>query len=279
LASVRWDSPFVLSTAGTVAVHIILLVSGDALRQFKPDPPKPAPHIELINVDVPPPAPELPPPPPPPEAKLPDPPPEPVKETPKPVPQKIAVKDTPKPQETPPEPPPSAPKSDEPPSPPPGDEAPTVHMDISANGTVAIGNGGTGGGGGHGKGGRGGGNGNGAGAGHTDGQGDAGPPTPVSVATIKKRAMPKGDQSYLSVGKDYPAEAKQLGIEGTIRVKLVVDATGKVASVTLITKLGHGLDELALQRAKLIEFEPAESTDGTAVSSVVVWSFNMALPK
>jgi protein TonB len=101
----------------------------------------------------------------------------------------------------------------------------------------------------------------------------------MSVATIKTRALPKGDFSYFDASKDYPPEARSLGIEGVIRVRLVVDAEGFVKSAVLLNKLGHGLDELALERAKKIQFEPARDTDEKPVSSVVVWTFNMTLPK
>jgi protein TonB len=101
----------------------------------------------------------------------------------------------------------------------------------------------------------------------------------VSVATIKKRALPKGDYGYFDAGKDYPAEARQLGIEGAIRVRLVVDAEGKVTQARLLNKLGHGLDELAMKRARQLEFTPAVDTEDHPVSSVVVWTFNMTLPK
>ena len=91
--------------------------------------------------------------------------------------------------------------------------------------------------------------------------------------------MPKGDYGYFKAGKDYPPEARQLGIEGKILVRLVVDETGKVRSTTLVSKLGHGLDELALTRARDLVFEPAIDTDNRPVSSVVVWTFDMTLPK
>jgi TonB family protein len=125
-----------------------------------------------------------------------------------------------------------------------------------------------------GRGGSGGGTGAGSGAGSADP-----PPPPVSIATIKTRALPKGDYGYIDAGKDYPAAARQLGIEGAIRVKLVVDAKGKVSSAVLLNRLGHGLDELALSRAQKIEFDPAKDTDDKPVSSVVIWTFNMTLPK
>ena len=53
----------------------------------------------------------------------------------------------------------------------------------------------------------------------------------VSVATIKRLAMPKSDYGYV-LSKDYPAEAKRLEIEGTLKVRLVVDTSGKVTSAT-----------------------------------------------
>ncbi|HWU91261.1 MAG TPA: energy transducer TonB, partial [Kofleriaceae bacterium] len=79
--------------------------------------------------------------------------------------------------------------------------------------------------------------------------------------------------------KDYPAEARRLGIEGAIRVRLLVDDKGKVKSAVLLNKLGHGLDELALARARQMEFEPARDTEDRVVSSTLVWTFNMTLPK
>lgn len=123
-----------------------------------------------------------------------------------------------------------------------------------------------------------GGTGTGTGAGSGAGSGEA-PPPPVSVATIKQRALPKGDYGYFDAGRDYPAGARQRGIEGVIRVRLVVDDQGKVKSAVLLNKLGYGLDELALERSKKIEFVPAKDTDDKPVTSVVVWTFNMTLPK
>lgn len=91
--------------------------------------------------------------------------------------------------------------------------------------------------------------------------------------------MPKGDYAYFDAGRDYPAEARALGIEGAIRVRLVVDEHGKVASRVLLNRLGHGLDELALKRAADLEFEPARDTDDHPVTVAIVWTFHVTLPK
>jgi TonB family protein len=263
---VRHDSPAVLATAGTLAIHLMLAVLGDALVVTFPAPRYvPAPRVELVDIEPPPVL--QPPPPPMPEPAKPaaaEPPPRPIAE---PRPQRVQPK-APPPAEEPP--PPTA-------NPEPSDSggAPVTSMENiapSATGvavargprnTGRIGRGGTG---------------TGTGAGSGSGSADE-PPRPVSVATIKTRALPKGDFSYFDASKDYPPEAKTLGIEGVIRVRLVVDDSGKVASTVLLNKLGHGLDELALARAKSIEFTPAMDSDGKPVSSVVVWTFNMTLPK
>jgi protein TonB len=120
-----------------------------------------------------------------------------------------------------------------------------------------------------------GGTGGGAGAGAGTGTGTG---APVSVASIKQRAKPKGDYGYFDARKDYPAEAKRLGVEGQVKVRLTVDERGRVTAAKLLTRLGHGLDELALERARKLEFEPAIDTDDRPVSSVVVWTFTFTLP-
>ena len=267
----RWDSPFVLATAGTLAIHLILITAGDAFVAYNPPKkPEPAPRIEVVDIE--PPAVVKPPPPPvvpPPEIKAPEPERAPIVE------KKTVARTQVRPQVRAAEPPPVT--KDEPPpvasdTPAGGEQvvqmeniAPSatgVGVAVGKRSSERVGRGGVGGGTGMGV-----------------GSGEAPPPAPRSIATIKKRAMPKGDYSYWSAGKDYPPEARQQGIEGKILVRLVVDETGKVRSTVLVSKLGHGLDELALSRAKELQFEPAIDTDGNPVSSVVVWTFDMTLPK
>ena len=51
----RWDSPFVLAGAGTIAIHIILIVAADAITVYNPyRPAPPAPRIEMVEIEVPP---------------------------------------------------------------------------------------------------------------------------------------------------------------------------------------------------------------------------------
>ena len=252
-----------LALGGTLAIHVLIAVGGDALVVTHPYiPEKAAPHVELVDVEIP-----QPPPPPPPAAATP-PAPAPVATVPAVV-QKVRTS-TPRPASPPP--------TEAPPPPTPTPAAaggdPVVAMDnlgpdATGHVPVAIGHPTTG----HiGRGGSGGGTGAGSGSGSAE-------VAPMSVATIKKRAMPHGDYGYIDAGKEYPAEAKQLGIEGPVRVRLVVDDRGKVTSAVLLNHLGHGLDELALRKSREIEFDPARDSDDHPVASVVVWTFNMTLPK
>lgn len=269
LSAVRLDSPFSLAFGGTLAIHLILLTAGDALVVTNPPDPfvAPAPVIDVVDV--------LPPPP----EKRPDPPP-PPKQPEQIVEDKQEVKPVAKPQPTAPrtaraQPQPEQPNPNPNPSPDPGGEQ-TVQLGdlVPTQDGLPVRQGPrnrTGGGGGK--------DGKGPGTGSGSGSGDPPPPPPVSLALIKTPAMPKGDYGYIDAGRDYPEEARRLGIEGVIKVKLVVDATGKVQSAVLVKGLGHGLDQLAMTRARQIKFEPAKDTEDRAVASVVVWTFTMTLPK
>jgi len=252
----------VLALSGTLAIHTILVVAADAVVVTHPihvEPP--APHIELVNIEQPR---LLKPLPPPPVAAKPEVKPDTTKHV---VNQARAIRTTQPRTEPVPVTPPRNPAD------PPSGGTPTMSMpDIApaASGVEVtrgpradgqIGRGGTG---------------TGTGAGSGSGVGET--PAPMSVATIKTRAMPHGDYSYIAT-TDYPTEAKQLGIEGPIRVKLVVDEHGRVKSAVLLNHLGHGLDELALQRAQAIQFDPAQDTNDRPVTSVVIWTFTMTLPR
>lgn len=113
------------------------------------------------------------------------------------------------------------------------------------------------------------------------GEGGAGPapPPPVSVAAIKQRAKPIGDTDFVDARDDYPPEAKRQGIEGQVKVRLIVDATGAVVERRVVKKLGYGLDELAMRLATRLRFEPAIDTNDEPVRSVVVWTFSFTLPR
>jgi periplasmic protein TonB len=252
----------------SVAFHALLalgLFGAGQLAHERERVPTPI-EVEIVQ---PPPPPAVEPPPPPPPEPLPEP---------EPPPRKIAAKEPPTPREPPPRAPPPAEPPPEPlPAPGPSTDdtapAPVVTLpDIAPGGTgppVAVGRpttrkvgtGGTGT--------------NTGGGGPPESQGTGGP-KPVSIAAIKRRAQPINPD--LDTSKLYPPEARRLGIEGQVKVALVVDATGKVTDRRLITRLGHGLDELAMQLAARLRFEPALDTNDRPVADKVVWTFTFVLP-
>ena len=90
---------------------------------------------------------------------------------------------------------------------------------------------------------------------------------------------PIGDTDFVEAHKDYPAEATQLGIQGQVKVRLLVDDHGTVLKRSLVTHLGHGLDQLALRLAGKLHFRPAIDVHDRPVAATVVWTFNFTIPR
>jgi len=57
----------------------------------------------------------------------------------------------------------------------------------------------------------------------------------------------------------YSIEARTIKLEGDVVLEVVFLASGQVQVIRVVSGLGHGLDEAALQAAKLIRFRPAQS--------------------
>ena len=75
---------------------------------------------------------------------------------------------------------------------------------------------------------------------------------------------------------EYTKEARRRAVQGTIQFRVVLAATGKVASVKILRGLPFGLNESAIRAACKIEFRPALK-DGQAVSQWVKGEFTFRL--
>jgi len=62
----------------------------------------------------------------------------------------------------------------------------------------------------------------------------------------------------------YSTEARTLRVEGDVVLEVVFLASGQVQVTRVVSGLGHGLDEAAIQAAKQIHFRPAKR-DGQPV--------------
>jgi protein TonB len=74
----------------------------------------------------------------------------------------------------------------------------------------------------------------------------------------------------------YPASARVDGIEGDVRLELVVGLSGAVESARVVRGVGHGLDEAALRAAQQFRFAPATRA-GAAARVRMGWSVEFRL--
>jgi TonB family protein len=67
---------------------------------------------------------------------------------------------------------------------------------------------------------------------------------------------------------EYSEEARETKLQGTCVLSLVVDTDGRPRNITVIRKLGKGLDEKAVETARTWRFEPARK-DGVPVADQI----------
>lgn len=79
------------------------------------------------------------------------------------------------------------------------------------------------------------------------------------------------------VALSYPALAKQLGIEGNVVLKVIIQPDGGVKEVELLEGIGFGCDEEALHAMSQFRFTPPKSKDGQPVEAVIQHTFRFRL--
>jgi len=70
------------------------------------------------------------------------------------------------------------------------------------------------------------------------------------VVVEKMPEFPGGDyevKKYLKKNINYPEEAKQQGIQGTVYVTFIVETDGKITEVRILRGIGGGCDEEAVR--------------------------------
>lgn len=117
--------------------------------------------------------------------------------------------------------------------------------------------------------------------------GDAdGPSASSSGAASKEPAKPK--KTFTGEIKDkpkvlleqkipYPAEARALGIEGKVRLRVTIDAKGKVVKVDVLEDPGSGLGQAAAKALAGFLFTPALDTAGNAVEYKITYTYEFKL--
>jgi protein TonB len=111
------------------------------------------------------------------------------------------------------------------------------------------------------------------------------PPEPPyrPVSTMQVKTMPAIDGDECGRGVPYPEEARTLGIEGNVILRVSLDEKGRVRELKVVVGLGHGLDQAAMKALRnpaKCKFSPALGLDGSAVSYVIpAYTFHFELPQ
>ncbi|HEX8127914.1 MAG TPA: energy transducer TonB, partial [Pyrinomonadaceae bacterium] len=71
----------------------------------------------------------------------------------------------------------------------------------------------------------------------------------------------------------YTEEARKNQVTGTVRLRLVLGASGSISGIVPVSRLPDGLTEKAIEAARRISFTPAEK-DGRRVSQYVTIEYN-----
>jgi protein TonB len=96
-------------------------------------------------------------------------------------------------------------------------------------------------------------------------------PLPVPLHELDSQPTVIGD-----VRIPYPEDARSRGIEGTVVLSVLVDETGKVRTVKLISGPGAGLDQAAAKAVERIRFRPA-LRKGQPVAAQITYRYTFLL--
>jgi protein TonB len=101
-------------------------------------------------------------------------------------------------------------------------------------------------------------------------------PTARAFTPVPDIYVAKWPEKIRDVNSDdiYPPEARRLGFEGKVVMRVSIDENGDVVEVKIVTPAGHGFDEAA-KKAVLrgVKFKPAETSDGKRVPVRIDYSF------
>lgn len=76
----------------------------------------------------------------------------------------------------------------------------------------------------------------------------------------------------------YPEEAKAAGVDGPVVMEILIDRTGKVRDVKVVSGPGYGLNESAVNAIKQFEFTPAlKETSAVAVKIRYTYRFKLGV--
>ncbi|HKP68560.1 MAG TPA: TonB family protein [Pyrinomonadaceae bacterium] len=120
------------------------------------------------------------------------------------------------------------------------------------------------------------GSGSGSGGGYGSGNGDGSGPGgggPPSIAVAKVTSPLK---IISKPQAKYTDEGRTNNVQGSVRLKVTLLASGQVGSITPVTRLPHGLTEQAIAAARLLRFDPAK-VNGVPVSKTITIDYSFTI--
>ncbi|XXX80494.1 TonB-dependent receptor [Sorangium sp. So ce134] len=107
------------------------------------------------------------------------------------------------------------------------------------------------------------------------GEGGAIVTPPAPTAAPAGRATPPRALNYTP--PEYPKEAEEQGLEGSVTLQLDIDRNGRVKQAVVVESAGHGFDEAAVAAAQKLEFEPARRADGAPAAARILYRYSFTL--
>lgn len=96
----------------------------------------------------------------------------------------------------------------------------------------------------------------------------------AEAQSAKPNLQPPVLQQFVEA--EYPKEARENKLEGSVIFQIEIDAEGKVTKATVINPAGHGFDEAAMEAVKKFTFQPA-LRDGKPIASKIPYRYTFSL--
>jgi protein TonB len=118
--------------------------------------------------------------------------------------------------------------------------------------------------------------------------GKPGPPAPVDDGPDPNAFAPVPETSIgefprilyeQNRAQDYPPEARRMGVEGKVVLRVGLDRRGIIRSVKVIKKAGYGFDEVATQAMWKFKFSPAKTREGVPVDFLITYQYSFHLDR
>jgi protein TonB len=105
------------------------------------------------------------------------------------------------------------------------------------------------------------------------------PPGPPVFAPVPENYIAEYPKLIHEVKRDMPPEARRLGVEGAVDLRVSLDRHGVVRAVRVVRKAGYGMDEVAQKALYEFKFSPAIDKNGQPADFVIAYRYRFTNAK